>query len=191
MKANEIIETAEKYRLLGRFDRTSAIGYLNDAIFDIVHRQGLSKEYTVSNYNGSRIEIPTDVVIEITGVYIEKASEYDNVKYLINPDCTIDIYHVVDIEKGYQIATQASYPELTDIKIDYLGYTAVTLLDDDVPLSVKYKTALMYYVRSKMLEESDNFEKSTFFEQKYLTELLKRIQPYKEPITRPGDYSLL
>lgn len=191
MKALEIIESAEKYRTLGRFDRKSAIDFLNDSIFDIVNRQGIYKIYELVNYDGNQIQIPNDRIIRIDIVSIEKANNFDSVRYRINPNHTIDIYFREDGETEFKKAEPSSYPSLTKLEIQYIGFTPVEDQDSDLPISDSYKQCLVYYVRSKMLEESDQIEKAAYFEGKYMQEIHKRIVPYKVPISQPNGFSLL
>lgn len=185
MEATKIIERAEKFRLLGRFDRRSAISFLNDGLYEITSRQGLTINETFYGFTGKPF-FPKNVVVRIDSIEVEKPHEY---QYRVSNDGSISMYM---LDNGqYRKIEIDDEVEIDEIKISYVGYKKIEEIGDDVEVPDYYETALVYFLRSKMLEEYGEVESSQYFLQQYMREMVTKTEPRHLVVAEPSKYSLM
>jgi hypothetical protein len=185
MKVNNVLERAEKYRLLGRFDKKSALVFVNDGLHEIVKRQNLQlKEVYEADL--------TDPIV-LTGKIIKFESARTDLddhtyRFRLMNDGSFLLYKrdngkFREIEAADEVGSHK-------VTFRFVGYNAVSSVQDEISIPIEYETALMFYVRSKMLEEYDELEKAQYFFQQFLKELMMKGTSKKDIISIPSEYSL-
>jgi hypothetical protein len=187
MKVNNILERAEKYRTLGRFDKKSAIVFVNDAIHQIVKRQNLQMKEVYED------DLTTPVVLTAKIIKFESAeSDLDDEKYrfrLMN-DGSFVLHKLDENESKFKEIKASDNIGVHSITFRFVGFTSVATVEDDINIPIEYETALVNYVRSKMLEEYDELEKSQYFFQQFLKELSMKGTSKRQVVSKPSEYSL-
>lgn len=188
MKVNNILERAEKYRLLGRFDKKSAIVFVNDGLHEIVKKQNLQikEEYEA--------DLTDPIVLTGKIIRFESAkSDLDELDYrfrLMN-DGSFILYKKDHQDGEFKEITAEDNIGSHKVTFRYIGYNHVTTVDSDITIPIEYESALMFYVRSRMLEEYDELEKAQYFFQQFLKELMMKGTSKERIISRPSEYSLM
>lgn len=189
MLVKKIIERAEKYKSLGRFDKRSAVAFLNDALYEITKRQSITISEIFYGYFGQRFKT-NGLLIK----FVSAGSESDtNSKLKIMNDGSMNFFF--KNEHGDLIEHNTdNYPEIDEIKIEYIGYKKVSddfKETDKIDFPSEYETALVYFIRAKMLEESAQFEEGNYFLQQFSREIQMKASPRRDIVTQPSEYSLL
>ena len=186
----KVIERAEKYSHLMRFDRNSAVSYMNDAMYEIAMRSSFEIEQEVTDYTGGVIQANNEL-IRLVSITIEGSDDYDS------------SFGARSDHKGRISITRDGVPLedngiviFSKVGIKYIGYPKIDDVEDveddtEIDFPEKYETAIAFYIRSKMLEEMDSIEKSLYFHSKYLEEMRLKVSPPNIIIPEPSKYSLL
>lgn len=188
MKVNKIIERAEKFRLLGRFDEKSAISFVNDAIFDVVQRQSIEISHTVNDYTNGEIELPGSVV-KVQSVHLDVDPEsLDRFFADSTQSGNVKLYIIRD---GIREEIKESHNVQFNVSINYIGCIPVETRDDDIELPPHYESSLVYFVRAKMLEETGMMEESQYFMSQFASDMIRKSSANRDIVSIPSKYSLL
>jgi predicted transcriptional regulator len=189
MIANNIIERAEKYRILGRFDKKSGINFINDALHEVVKRQSIE---ITEQYTGDLADpvVLTANIIELKTI----ETDLDEKKYrfrLMN-NGSLALYKFNEENGEWEkVVADDNVGEKT-VTFEIIGFNPVSDLSVDITTIPKeYETAMVFYVRSRMLEEYDELEKSQYFYQQFLRELRSKSTSKRNIVSKPSEYSLL
>lgn len=189
MLVRKIIERAEKYRGLGRFDKRSAVSFLNDALYEITKRQSITVLESFYSYVGERFK-PEGILIKFISASSEEKTES---KLKIMNDGSMNFFYQNENKEWIEHDFD-NYPELEEIKLEYVGFIPVKddfSETDEISFSSEFETSLVYFVRSKMLEESSQFEESNYFLQQFNREFISKSAPKRDIISKPSEFSLL
>lgn len=189
MKINKVIERAEKYRTLGRFDKNSAIDYINDALYEITKRQSFKIDEIIYRFRVNPVKL-TKKLIKLESV--DFGSEENNEKYSLRINQNNDIW-VFKKDKNNQFKKIGinNKTEIAEINVIYTGYKEVSESDETIDFPSEFETAIVYFLRSKMLEETGEIEQSQYFYQAYEREVLRKSSPKVDVVSQPSEYSLL
>lgn len=189
MNLHNLIEKAEKYRNLGRFDKKSAVSYINDAMYEIAKRQSIQIKETFYGYFGERFK-PKAVMIKFHSAKIEPSNNEISIR--IFNDGSMNIYMLRD---GYWVeATNEDYPDLEEITLEFIGYNKAPLdFNENTVLKFpnEFETSIVYYLRAKMLEEHGQLEETGYFMNQYRNELISKVTFKRDVVSKPSEYSLI
>lgn len=188
MKANNLLERAEKFRGLGRFDKKSGIAFMNDALYEIAQRQSLKVEEVFYGFVGLPITLQGKIIkvegLQLKGVEnrdFDAKVEQDNSIVLFRKDST-GVFKKITLDDNIQIES---------ITIRYVGFKIVKKPEDTVVFPSEFESSLVYFIRSKMLEETGDMETSEYFYKQFQKELIMKTAPKVYVIAEPSKYSLL
>lgn len=189
MEVLKLIERIEKNKQVGRFDKKSSLVFINDALFEISKRQGLFVTEEIENFTESPISLK-GIVIKLQGV---KFSSGD-FRIQIYPNGVIHVLKRKD-EDGFKWEyVKESHGINVNVSVTYTGYIPVRNFegeDSEITVPEYLQTSIVYYVLSKMFEESGNYEQSRYFADQYNREFLVKPSPRREVVSKPSEYSLL
>lgn len=188
MEVMKIIERAEKQTSLGRFDKKSAISYINDALYKIVSRNSLKLKESRYVFLHEKITL-NGIVIKVNSVEFEDDRLNSMFGFRVNPDGTISTMKKV---KGKLEPLDYNDPIVEEkFNIVYIGYIPVKEEDDKINMPDQYESSIVNYLKHKIFEEQDEFDKSQFFEQQFRKELIDVAHSKQSVIVKPSKYSLL
>lgn len=188
MKVNNIIERAEKYRMLGRFDKTSAMSFINDALYDISKMHSIKRNEIFFQYSGMPIELEGKI-IKVESIELKDFDEKDFMAEVLQ-DNKIILYKR-DSDDNFKKMTFEDHVKIPEIDIKYVGFLEVIKTTEEIDFPSEFETAIVYFIRSKMLEEIGEIEQSQYFMGQYSRELIMKSAPKIDVISKPSKYSLL
>lgn len=188
MKVTNVIERAEKYRLLGRFDKISGIAFINDALYDICMMQSIKREEIFYGYTGLPFKLMGEVIkVESVDLEVDEPKQF-NVRIMQNNEI---ILYKLNHEGKFVQMTFEDHVKIPRITVVYTGFIRVIKPDQNIDFPAIFETAIVYFVRSKMLEEVGEVEQAQYFENQYMKQLIMKSSPKTEVISKPSPYSLM
>lgn len=189
MKTIKIIERAEKYRLLGRFDRTSAISFINDCLYDLAMNQAIKREEIFYGFTGLPIQL-NGKIIKVESVDINDSSvKKEDFSVRVMQDNKIIMYKRNN-NGDFERISYTDNVEIKEIIVIYTGYREVKKIDDTIEFPSEFESAIVYYVRAKMLEEIGEIEQSQYFMNQFTREMIMKSAPKVNVVSKPSEYSL-
>jgi len=185
--AEKILQRAEKHRNLGRFDKTSAISFLNDALYEVSKRQSLKIRETYNNFTENPIKL-NDNVIKIDSVKINN-NETERFRARVMPNGEVLLY--IRNNGDFREIKPSDNISIDKIDFEYTGYKQIESSSDEIDIPNKFETAVVYFVRSKMFEEIGELEFSNYFLSQYMREISMKSNPTIDVTSKPSKYSLL
>lgn len=189
MEVLKLIERIEKNKQVGRFDKKSAIAFINDALFEISKRQALFVTEEIPEFKESPIELK-GVVIKLQKVSFSKG----DFRLQISPNGIIHILIKKDEFGREWEPLKESHGIETNVSVTYIGYLPVRDFegeDSTITVPEYLETSIVYYVLAKMFEERGDYEQSRYFLEQYNREFIMKPSPRREAVSQPSEYSLL
>jgi len=188
MQVNKVIERAEKFRTLSRFDKKSAIDYINDGLYEISKRQSIKLEESFYSFQVNPIRLANQIVkVESIDFGTDELNKQYSARVM--QDNEVWIYRKEQNNKFVKISFD-NEKVIDKIDFVYTGYRKITGSDQVIPFPPEFETSLVYFLRSKMLEEIAEFEASQYFETKFYQELRMKAAPKVDVVSQPSEYSL-
>ncbi len=189
MEVLRLIERVEKNRHIGRVDKTSAIAFINDALFEVSKRQALFVTENIPEFTESPIQL-NGVLIKLQSVKFAKG----DFRLQLSPNGVINVLIKKDEYGREWKIIEASDDINVSVDVTYIGYMPVRNLDGEnstIDVPEYLQTAIVYYVLSKMFEERGDYEQSAYFMQQYSREFMMKPSPRRDAVGQPSEYSLL
>ena len=187
MQVNKVIERAEKHRFLGRFDKTSAISFINDAIYEILQRQSVYINYTFEDFTGGDLTYP-GIMIRFNSITLDPEPEEDRYRVDVKNHGVMSLHKK---DEGEWVKIEQNSIDPVDVIAELIAFIPVTITDTEFYLPIEYETAVVYYIRHKMLEEIGELEQSQYYFNQYSREIIMKASPKRTIISKPSEFSLL
>lgn len=190
MLVSKVIERAEKFRLLGRFDKKSAIDYINDAMYEISKRQSLKIEEDFYSFQVNPIRL-ANKLIKLDSV--DFGTTELNLKYAVRvmQNNELWVYKKDEEDGNFDKISFDNENVIERINLIYIGHRVVTSADQNVDFPSEMETAIVYFLRSKMLEEIGEIEISQYFNNQFDREIIRKSSPKVDVVSKPSEFSLL